>query len=289
MDNPIIKIDADLSKPANTLVEKIADAFGGYFKPWQMKRVAKAGAEVARIEAESRIQVTDIQRRAMGRWVTEEGARQANIESITQQALPLLGQDAAPQDIGNDWITNFFDKARIVSDSDMQKLWSRVLAGEATAPGAFSKRTVNILGDLDKSDAQLFTSLCGFAWTFSNPAPIIIDLSYEAFVKRNLTFGSLTNLEALGLLRFNASPTFALKTPPNQIIITSYFGRMVFLNPHTLNLGVVILTQPGEQLARVCGATPVDGYFEYMLRRWGGLVNGPDEAKRLASNANPQA
>ena len=35
----------DLSKPANTLIEKIADAVGGYFKPFQIKRVAKAEAE----------------------------------------------------------------------------------------------------------------------------------------------------------------------------------------------------------------------------------------------------
>ena len=32
-----------------------------------------------------------------------------------------------------DWIANFFDKCRIVSDSEMQSLWARVLAGEANA------------------------------------------------------------------------------------------------------------------------------------------------------------
>ena len=30
----------------------------------------------------------------------------------------------------NDWTVNFFDKSRIVSDDEMQNLWSRVLAGE---------------------------------------------------------------------------------------------------------------------------------------------------------------
>ena len=46
----------------------------------------------------------------------------------------------------------------------MQILWARVLAGEANAPGTYSKRTVNLLSDFDKSDAELFTKLCGFGW-----------------------------------------------------------------------------------------------------------------------------
>lgn len=30
----------------------------------------------------------------------------------------------------------------------MQTLWARILAGEANAPGKFSKRTVNLVGSL---------------------------------------------------------------------------------------------------------------------------------------------
>jgi hypothetical protein len=32
----------DLAKPASVLIEKISDAIGGGFKPWQTRRVAKA-------------------------------------------------------------------------------------------------------------------------------------------------------------------------------------------------------------------------------------------------------
>jgi hypothetical protein len=178
MDNQIIKIEAgELSKPATTLIEKISEAIGGFFKPYQMVRTANAASAVARIEVESKIEVSEIERRALIRWLSEEGKRQNNIERITRQALPLLDESATPADIENDWIANYFDKCRIVSDADMQKLWAQVLGSEATTPGTFSKRTVNILADMGKEEAQLFMTLCGFVWDFGIPVPIIQDLS----------------------------------------------------------------------------------------------------------------
>src|SRR6266542_4826978 len=88
--------------------------------------------------------------RAMHRFIEEEAHRQKNIEDITAKALPQLEEGAKPDAMEDDWVTNFFDKSRIVSDTQMQDLWSRVLAGEANTPGAYSKRTVNFLSDLDK-------------------------------------------------------------------------------------------------------------------------------------------
>jgi hypothetical protein len=55
----------DLSKPATMLVEKVSNAVGGIFKPYQIVRVAKAEAEAQRIRAEGEIAVTDIHRRAV--------------------------------------------------------------------------------------------------------------------------------------------------------------------------------------------------------------------------------
>lgn len=51
----------ELSKPATVLVEKISDAVGGIFKPYQIVRVAKAEAQADRVRAEGQIEVSDIQ------------------------------------------------------------------------------------------------------------------------------------------------------------------------------------------------------------------------------------
>jgi len=154
----------ELSRPATVLVEKISEAVGGVFRPYQIRRVAQAEAEAEKIRAVSQIEVTDLHRRAMHRFLEEEAKKQQNIESITSKALPQVGDSAVPDQVENDWLTNFFDKCRLISDEDMQVLWSKVLAGEANKPGKFSKRTIGLLSSLDKSDALLFQRFCAFGW-----------------------------------------------------------------------------------------------------------------------------
>jgi len=57
--NSIISL-GNLSKPANTLVEKISEGIGGFCKPWQIRRVAKAEADVNLIKALSKIETTEL-------------------------------------------------------------------------------------------------------------------------------------------------------------------------------------------------------------------------------------
>lgn len=270
-ENPIAKL-GDLTKPATVLIEKISEAVGGVFKPYQIVRVAMAEAEANRIQAESQIQVTDLHRRAMHRFLEEEAKKQSNIESITQNALPLLEEKSAPQNVADDWITNFFDKSRIVSDGEMQGLWSRVLAGEANEPGAFAKRTVNLLADLDKEDAILFTRLCGFGWMIGNVCPLVFDVQACIYNDHDINFNSLSHLESLGLIQFENLTGFRRLRLP-KVAIVFYYGQPVTLtfpkdSDNELDLGKVLLTRAGQQLAPVCAPTAVNGYIQYVKEKW---------------------
>lgn len=274
-DNPIATL-GNLTKPATVLIEKISDAVGGIFRPYQIVRIAKAEAEANRIQAESAIQLTDLHRRAMHRFLEEEAKKQTNIESITSAALPLLEAEAKPEDVSEDWITNFFDKSRIVSDKDMQGLWSRVLAGEANTPGAFAKRTVNLLADLDKEDAVLFTKLCGFGWLMGDDVwPLIFNVQESIYHDHGINFLKLIHLESLGLIQFNNLSGFRRLNVPKATMV-HYYGQPVTLTfenetGNQLDLGNVVLTRAGQQLAPVSDPTPVDGFFEYVSNRWAGL------------------
>ena len=170
-----------LTKPADTLIKKVSNAVGGLFAPYQRKRIVKAEAEAELIKANSEIQIADLHRRAMHRFIEEEAQHQKNMEDVTAKALPQLDEQTNPDSMENDWIVNFFDKSRIVSDNEMQDLWSRILAGEANAPGTYTKRTVNFLSDLDKAEADLFTKLCGFVWMFGGLNPLVLDGTAEIY------------------------------------------------------------------------------------------------------------
>ncbi|MFZ0035593.1 MAG: DUF2806 domain-containing protein [Sedimentisphaerales bacterium] len=263
---------------------------GGIFKPYQIKRVAKAEAEATLIKAQTEIQITDLHRRAMHRFVEEEANRQKNIEDITAKALPKLNDKADPSKVEDDWIVNFFDKCRIVSDNEMQNLWSRVLAGESNSPGTYSKRTVNFLSDLDKGEAEQFTRLCGFEWTIdSEIAPLIYDeYKHQIYKDQGINFDLLRHLESIGLIRFSDIEVYLYEGMPKKLTVL-YYGTSVTLempsySSNEINVGHVLFTKIGKELAPICGSKPVDGFLEYVIKKWKGFKYLPEDKPEQSKN-----
>lgn len=218
----------ELAKPATVLIEKISDAVGAVFEPYQIRRIARAKADAAMIDANAQIEVTELHRRAMVRFVHEEGKKQENIESITSKAIPDLNENSRPDAVSDDWIANFFDKCRLISDAEMQQLWGKVLAGEANSPGTYSKRTVAMLESLDKQDALEFTKLCSCTWTVGEVVPLIFDVQESVYASRGITFSLLTHLDAIGLIRFESMTGFQMKELSKRTLI-HYYGTAVLL------------------------------------------------------------
>jgi hypothetical protein len=263
----------ELSKPATVLIEKISNAVGGIFRPWQMRRVGQAEAEVTRIQAATQIEISDLEYRAMRRRLAEEAIKQKNIEDIAQKALPALNEDARPEDIESDWIANFFDKCRLISDEEMQELWARVLAGEANAPGKFSKRTINLLASFDKADAELFRSLCSFVWSLGDSMNSLVFNHHDAIYNgAGIHFVSLRYLEAVGLVSFQPGTGGHRFNCRTQRLVLGYEKEFLVEFPtaagNFLEIGDVLLTRSGQELAFVSGAAPSDGFQAYVLNVW---------------------
>lgn len=268
-----LKPIASLSKPANTLVEKVSDAVGEIARPWQIKRVAKAEADAKKTQALADVEVTEIEQRGLIRLAREQGQQQENIEQITYNALPHLSENANPESIEDDWLVHFFDRSRIVSDEEMQTLWSKILAGEANDPGAFSKRTVDLVASLDKTDAQMFTRLGTFVWKISDGfSPIIFDHSHKVFAASDIKFFHLSHLDDIGLVDFDPVVGFHFNRS-GRFMSVSYHGREIVIDfqkveGSQLKIGTALLTQIGKQLTPLCGANPSEGYFSFVLSEW---------------------
>ena len=282
MLNSIVDL-GDLTKPIDTLIKKISTATGVLYEPTRIRRKAKAESDSAIISAkaeaagniikgESAIEITDLHQRAAQRWIEEEAKRQKNMEDIIAQAVPDLKEEAKPDSMEDDWIANFFDKCRLVSDGEMQSLWSRVLAGEANTPGTYSKRTVNFIAELDKSDAELFTKLCGFGWNIHDFVPLVFDEQAKIYNSHGIDFGTLSHLESIGLVQLAAPQNFYKLIYPVKSAVY-YYGKPLFLEmPHDssneLRVGKTHLTKIGQELAPICGSKPVDGFYDYVKDQW---------------------
>ncbi|MFM5177975.1 DUF2806 domain-containing protein [Aeromonas caviae] len=134
-----------------------------------MRKKAEAEAAADKIKAIASVELNDIQQRAIDRFVQQETRKQENIETITAQAAISLDENARVEELEEDWVAHFFKQCDTVSDKEMQSLWSRLLSGEATNPGTFSKRTVDFVASMDKKDARLFTDFCQYCWFMGDP------------------------------------------------------------------------------------------------------------------------
>ena len=275
MPSDVVIQDQGLTQPGTVLIERIFDAVGGIAKPSQIVRVAKAEREAARIRTESEIEIEDLRFRAVSRFVEEEARKQSNMENITRKALPHLDDDASPEDMEDDWIANFFDKSRIVADDEMQEAWARILAGEANAPGSFSKQTINILSDLDKEDAEKFRELCRNIWTINNEDVLVIFPGEEIYDGMGLTPEALADVESLGLVNLATSElVLENKLDPYNLSARYFMEEAQIKFPgigspmFSVDGGQVVLTKAGRQLASICDTTPTEGLFEYVCSKW---------------------
>jgi hypothetical protein len=164
------------------------------------------------------------------------------------------------------------------------------LAGEANSPGIFSRKTVNLLSDLDKRDAQLFTHLCGFVWAIGTLTPLIYEYQTEIYTRQGIHFVSLTHLDNLGLINFQGVSSLARTNLPKIFGVSFYQKPLELTFPNDsgngLDVGHAALTQAGMELAPVCGSSPVDGFFDFVYERWAARGHVP---KKIPGEDTPIA
>ena len=267
--NSIINLGG-LSKPATVLIEKVSNAVGVIYEPRRIIKEAEAEAKADKIKTLSRIERNEIEQRGVKRFVHQQARKQENIENIIAKAIIKLSTDAKTEDLEEDWVAHFFDQCDNVSDEQMQSLWSSLLAGEASNPGTYSKRTVNFIASMDKKDADLFTSFCQFTWVIGTPTPLIFDVEDEIYTKQGIDFSAITHLNAIGLILFEPAPGSYNKAIPLKEFTIFYFDLSIscryekdeYRKVHT---GKVMFTKTGKELFNICGAKKNQEYYEYAI------------------------
>ena len=201
-------------------------AAGSILEPWQIRRVGKARAEVEalaiekRAEAEAKAaiirrsdvgdsspalaEVRDLQARAARRLVTQEVRRQANLESIVLQASDSAHKSerhgASARPLEDDWINTFLEYCQNISNGELQGLWAKILASQATedAPRV-SKATLDSIRLIEPVQAAMFERavrlFLGLGQIMDVDAIEGLDVGYQSRMLES------TALEDLGLLR----------------------------------------------------------------------------------------
>jgi len=261
-----------LSEPVTKLIEAVRSAVGILYEPTRTRRQAKAEADAAIILAENQTEVREIEIRASERLRNRELRRQQNVEKVTRMAIAELPASVSADPVDEDWIHQFFGHCQDISNEQMQSLWARLLAGEVAKPGSFSYRSLRLVKDLRREDADLFTRFCTFIWRQPGVrlVPIVPSAEDDSLRRAGIGFTDLLHLESLGLIQFNSLSGFKLTGSRRWLL--EYYGKPHFVavqqGKEDLQVGKSLLTAVGEELAHISGSKPDPNYRDATVARW---------------------
>lgn len=253
----IIAVTSALALPIDSAVHRFFNLVDAWCKPKFIIRENEAYSEVHISNKHKEIALKDIDRRAKFRWQEENIRWQQHMETVTLKAGASISEDAKPELVDRDWLEVFYSKARLVGDDDMQGVWARILAGEANDPGSFSRRTLSILGDFDRTTAEAFTKLSSYVVQINGHSTIVLpwerlDNIYETII---------LPMEALGLISSPISGTAMTRLPSEVIIKYGHHVLKVLLpgpdevsevTQYRLATGAIEFTPYGKELSRIC-------------------------------------
>ena len=293
-----IKDLAGLSEPIKKLIEVVSQGIGSVFKPYLIKRTADAKAYEIKVIAEAindnqvllskidynaeklsltsidkdEIKELPIETRSQTRVDFQEKKRQTNIEAITQIATENLEDEKEVSDdkVDEDWTTRFFNYAQDISNEEMQVLWGKILSGEVKQPKSYSLRTLELVRNLSKEEAKVFTKLSNFAIHAGNDM-FLVKGKNKILDKFDIRYSELALLQELGILHtgelvsYNFMESKEPKTTPVQLGNTVVLLERKSDSPKQ-SISVILYTNIGKELLKLVKINPDFKYIQWLAK-----------------------
>lgn len=285
-----IKDLAGLSQPLTKLIEVLSSGMGAIHRPIGIRREAAAQADAIRLLGTAQLEVdvtrahalavndasnklvlaeanVRIEERAQTRLEYREVRRQENLEAIAEAAVSHLPEQVSSTEVDKDWKTRFFNIAEDVSNTDMQNLWGKILAGEVTTPGTYSVRTLEILKNLSQREAEAFQKLRYLALDAGYVLKVGTSSHFEDF---GLIFDDILNLREAGLVADGDMLSMWVDIPDDTPFLVLLFNGKGLLvekledGAKTIKLDSLVLTAAGKQLLSLIEPQPNTEYLRKM-------------------------
>jgi len=209
-----------------------------------------------------------LEERTQDRISFQEAKKQLNIENVTSFAAEELRneQPITDEPLDEDWTTRFFRIAEEVSNEEMQALWGKILAGEIKQPKSYSLRTLELIRNLSKKEADLFVKVATFAITSNNASFIFKGNDKELSEEFNVTYSETAQLIEIGLIQAGSFVNWEMRpqTEDYQSVFTA--GNFVMVvnkkaNSPLVQIPIHLYTHSGNELLKLVSTTSP---FEYL-------------------------
>lgn len=267
----LIKLEG---KPIEKFIEEVSKGIGTLYKPRSIRKEAEAKAKeievIAKAEAKKAIieyeTETELIQRTKERLYHQEINRQRNIEDIAEKTIPLLPDEVSEQPLDEDWRTRFFNKVQDISEEETQEVWAKILAGELTTPGKISMRTLEVVSNINKEEAELFEKAC--ALTTANSYILKLKENLDSF---GIQFKDLLTLRDANLMHSSDNLVIISRkiTLPNQSLFVQQIGTNFYqlnadekFKEDEIKFPQLSLTKAGEELCSILNIDLNQKYLE---------------------------
>lgn len=249
---------------------------------------ASAEASANLIKEKGRHELTQLQAKHTASEIAKssglQGVYQDNVKSIISKAIQLADEiKEIPSEEAADsgWVLSFIDCAKNISDVQMQEVWAKILAGEINLPGKFSLRTLELLKQISKKEADLFTEFCSylliieeeriypcyFIDTYGSHGNRFVTRKFDQQERIILSEMGLVNFEEDIFFNFKYAHSHSLKYNDKKILIT-YKGKEKRGEPEEIKTIICgyQLTRSGQELYNLCSPIFYENFFENTIK-----------------------
>lgn len=209
-----------------------------------------------------------------------------NQQSIADIAVnnAVEGTDFSEKsDVSDDFVDRFMDAARFVSSEDVQIIWGKILAKEFEKPGSTPPNMIRVLSEMTPTLANAFTIICGMTIQM---LPVLesgkiemnnvirrVCIPYSAcsdeYLEMGVSFGILSELDTLGLIKFNMASEYAIKDITSQEVLVRIGEEVKLVGNNwkdNFPIGNVMLTSVGNTLLKIISSEVPEKYYDIIMK-----------------------
>ncbi len=262
------------------LLEVISQGVGKLYKPIGIRNEAEADAyrilllKKAETQAalESRESELNFEDRMRQRQLFQETEKQKNLESVARKAAEQVESTSlvSNEPVDKDWITRFFSIIENVSNEEMQNLWAKILAGEIKSPNSFSLRTIEVLRNLSKHEAEIFTKVAKYAIIANQWVIIPATVGGNALNMQDyeIDLSDMLILEDAGIISSSSEFTVQLpgtdEKPRTDVLFYGKYALMLNKKAHCSVQSILVyyFTTAGAQLLSLIQSANDEEYLQ---------------------------
>lgn len=200
------------------------------------------------------------------RIIHQEVNRQVNLDNIIEKSAEYLNENVSDEPVDEDWRAKYFSKAQDITSNEMQDIWAKILANEVSSPGAVSLRTLEIVSNLSKKEAEIFERIACLALDKGNILKFDNENSFDEF---GISYNDLLILRAANLVfdsdTLNLTFTYIKEINGTVIQFGTKIVKVQKENVTKFSFNQVSLTPSGTELMKTLNIKPNYAFFDKFI------------------------